>query len=492
MLARSKLSNGLKHLLSIKSVFCEYGKEGAREFNICVNSLRRCLVRVPNKTCVCHDKVPSHISNILYPKHSSASAALQNSRTLVQYFSSQAKTLKRSRKRGKNDDMEDVSILDYGSENNEEGQEEEGRFCDTKYHRDFKISMADIGKKVTVGEVVIGELNRLFNISRAEALKMVRSPQFLLVADAAILEVLHFLKEKEIEGTQLKRIQWILLQSVDNLKRKIIKLQHPLMFNTLEEGLGFCYFSEKQLSTYTNQFQMEKSDFPNHKNRVYYLADALSIPVQLVVERILRPNRILIMDLAKMNKILDVLKGHGVLAEDILCDMWIFYHNVELTRERLQLITEAGCDRPRMWMCRCTDNVFQRTCERYKSEKELLGDCKSKVEFLAKRLECSTEFITTYSAGNPGFLRVHVSKLQRQLDLLEAEGFTPEQIRQSPRVLQYSEDRLMSRINAFKEIGYKPTGVAILYKQPRKFEAFYRKLLTMKSRGLEFKNAIEE
>lgn len=55
-----------------------------------------------------------------------------------------------------------------------------------------------------------------------------------------------------------------------------------------------------------------------------------------------------------------LVTGYEVKSEDILRDLWVYYHNPVLTEERLHRATEAGCERPKLWMCRCPDYIFER------------------------------------------------------------------------------------------------------------------------------------
>ncbi|XP_037779599.1 transcription termination factor, mitochondrial-like [Penaeus monodon] len=376
----------------------------------------------------------------------------------------------------KDDEAEEENVAQNSSDVFEYNWLEDGEFFDNPYHQDRKIQPRDIGKKVSVSEPVISELNNLFGLTRAEALHLVRSPQFLLVADGAVLKTLYFLKEHDIPSKQLKRLPWILLQAEDILQVKFSKLTDPYLFKSYSDGLGFCHFTTQQIGKYQRWFSIEAAKFPDHPNRLYYLAEMMKVPVDQLTERVVKPKRILFMDLERVEHITSILQRYEVKSEDILRDLWVYYHNPVLTEERLHRATEAGCERPKLWMCRCPDYIFERTCERYQSQKELLGE-KSVIEYLAERLECEPEFIVNYARGNPGLMRAHVSKLKSQIDLLFSEGFTPKQIRASMRILLYAEKRTAERIKKLKEIGYFPSSVTVLYKTPKQFESYYQSLL---------------
>ncbi|XP_042868435.1 uncharacterized protein LOC122250839 [Penaeus japonicus] len=176
----------------------------------------------------------------------------------------------------KDDEAEEENV----AQNNSDTFEcwlEEGEFFDNPYHQGRKIQAKDVGKKVSVSEPVISELNNLFGLTRAEALHLVRSPQFLLVADGAVLRTLYFLKDHGISREQLKRLPWILLQGEDILQVKFSKLIGPYLFNSHSDGLGFCHFSVQQIGKYQKWFNVESAKFPNHPNRLYYIAERMKV-----------------------------------------------------------------------------------------------------------------------------------------------------------------------------------------------------------------------
>ncbi|KAG7161571.1 Transcription termination factor-like 2 [Homarus americanus] len=331
----------------------------------------------------------------------------------------------------------------------EESSLEEGEFFDNPYHQDRKIQWKDVGKKVNVGESVICELNRLFQINRSEALRMVRPSKFLLVSDGAILKTLYFLKDHNISSQQVQRIPWIILQSV---------------------GLGFCHFTLKKIASYQKLFMLEAADYPDHLNRIHYLADKLKVPVEQLTERVIKPKHVLTMEMKRLEHMLNILHAYGVQSEDIVSDLWVFCHNVKIAEERLQQAREVGCERPKPWICHSTPEVFERYCERYRSQKMLLGQHKDVVSYLAHRLECEPHFVAINFQRNPGLKHIHVSKLKRKLDLLFSVGFTPYDVRFCLRVLQYSEKRTLGRIEELKEVGYWPFPISLLYKTPMTFK----------------------
>ncbi|CAL4068911.1 unnamed protein product, partial [Meganyctiphanes norvegica] len=359
----------------------------------------------------------------------------------------------------------------------------DGDFSLSQSHYDRKIHSKDIGRKFTVGESVITALNNVYGIERRIALTMMRSQKFLLVADSTILQTVYFLAKRNISPVQIQRIPWLLLFTSEALESKMDLLVDPHLFESIEDGLGFCYLHQQRIQNTKTFFSYEKRLFPNHRNRLYYMAEMLEVPVPHLTERIVKPHRVMSMDFKRIVNLLDLFKSYGVTTDDILRDLWIFFHNVERTEQRLRTITEAGCTRPRLWMCRCKDEVFDKSVKHYEDKKSILGGGSiTVVEYLAEQLECPTEEIETHCATNTNLLRVRVSKMQSILEMLLAEGIKREAIRASPRILQHSEKKLKSRIDQLKALGYQPTTCPTLFKSQSKFDHFCENLRDHKFR----------
>lgn len=350
---------------------------------------------------------------------------------------------------------------------------EEGEFFDSPCHENRKSHFKDVGKQVNVHESVIHELNHLFQINHIDALRMVHSKKFLAVSDAAILKTLHYLKDINISSQQLQRIPWIMLHCSDDLQRKLRKLKEPHLFHTDSEALGFCYFTLNMIMRYQKYFMSEVKTFPHHPNRVYYLAERLEVPVELVTEKIVKTKQILTMSLNRIDHMLDILYAYGMQPEDIVPDLWVFYHQIKRVEERLQRAAQAGCKRPKPWICHATHQVFERFCERQQSQKEELTGHKDLASYLSHKLECDRYVIEVYFERNRNLERMHVSMFKKKLDLLFSVGFTPQDISSCPCVLQHSERSMVARIEELKEIGYFPFPLSLLHKS----QSGYRKIV---------------
>ncbi|XP_071519302.1 transcription termination factor, mitochondrial-like isoform X2 [Panulirus ornatus] len=325
-------------------------------------------------------------------------------------------------------------------------------------------------KEIYVGETVLQGINSLFDINREEAVTMFCSRRFLQISDKAVLKTLDFLKEHNITSHQIKRIPWILLHSEGSLQEKFAKLTEPYLFQNCSDGLGFCHFPLEQISIYQKSFMSEAAKFPYHNNRLYYLAEKLKVPVECLTEKIVKPHRILFMEMKRLEDMIDIFQRYGMHSEDILADMWVFAYCPKKAEERLQHAVDLGCQALKPWMCRCSSHIFNRYCERYHTGKLLFNKHKDITGYLSEKLQCEPQMVERLFQSNSLLKKIHITKFERVFNLLFSEGLTPEEIRSCMRVFQYSDTRTAERIQELKKIGYFPFPLIILCKTPNQFK----------------------
>ncbi|MPC34709.1 hypothetical protein E2C01_028107 [Portunus trituberculatus] len=274
-------------------------------------------------------------------------------------------------------------------------------------------------------DTAMGMLQDVFGMTHEDA-------QYILIScsvpEQDILSNLRILHQCGIGGEQVHRIPWIIGQSADVLEEKLRKIQEPFLFQQHSDGLGFCQLRLGQINTYQAHFRKEAPNFPHHPNRIYYLAERIKVPVELFSEKVGKPHRTLLLNIKRIDSFID---------------------------------------------------MFHREfCERYQSEKELLGNHKSLLSYLAERLHCEPSLLEEKFESNEILKRLHISKFSRILDLLYAEGITAQEIMSCMRVFQYSEERTAARIKELKDIGFFPFPMILLCRTPAQFKnivAMYRK-----------------
>ncbi|KAG0694203.1 Transcription termination factor, mitochondrial [Chionoecetes opilio] len=308
-------------------------------------------------------------------------------------------------------------------------------------------------------ESAMRTLQNIFALSRQDARHVLSSCCSPAITEWSILQNLHNLHECGIQGQQIYRLPWILTLKSDILCKKLVKIKEPGLFQEHSEGLGFCYLPLERMTTYQKFFRNEAHDFPNHPNRIYYLAERIQVPVELFTERIGKPHRTLSMTIRRLDSMIDMFHQFGLSPVDIVSDLWVFGYSEDKARLRLQRAVELGCTELKPWMF----------CERYQCGKELLGEHESLFSYLSERLDCDPSLLERVFQSNMVMKKVHISKFSKVLDLLFEEGITARDIRSCMRVFQYSEKRTAARINELKQLGFFPFPLILLCRTPGQF-----------------------
>lgn len=328
----------------------------------------------------------------------------------------------------------------------------------------------DMQKIAEFSKAVMGDLQNIFGLHEKDAQDVLISSHSPDITERDICHNLHSLEKCGIAGTQIKRIPWILAHKSDVLSEKLAKIKEPYLFWEHSEGLGFCYLSMEQINMYQKYFKKESPKFPSHPNRIYYLAERLKVPVELLTEKIGKAHRTLTINMQKVDSIIDLFHRYGMSSEYIVSNLRVFGSSPSKAEDRLRRLTELGCTELRPWRCRCSDKKFDKFCERYHNEKELLGEHKDLISYLSERLDCEPSILKEAFQRNTVMKSVRISKFSKILDLLFAEGITTKQISSCMKVFQYSEERTATRIKELKKIGFFPFPLIILCHTPAQFQ----------------------
>ncbi|KAK4308687.1 hypothetical protein Pmani_019638 [Petrolisthes manimaculis] len=323
--------------------------------------------------------------------------------------------------------------------------------------------------------IVLKTLEDLFDINEEKAIQMFSSKTAEEMHHADLLNTLHTLKEHDIPSHQLQRIPWIMAHSAGELKHKLQKLREPYLFLSYTDGLGFCHYPMPKISTFQKDFIREAARFPNHPNRIYYLADRLKVPVARFTEVIIKRYSLFLADIEPVEEMINIFQKYGLSSDDVMNDPWVFAYSRVKAEARLQHATSLGCHPLKPWMCRCSNKIFENYCRRYHRNSQLLEGYKSITRYLSERLECDEEEITARFHSNAVLYKVRVAKFESIINLLLNEGFTKHDIRSCMKVFQFAEKRTRVRIQEAKAVGFFPFPMQLFICTPTKFKSAIKK-----------------
>lgn len=221
-----------------------------------------------------------------------------------------------------------------------------------------------------------------------------------------------------------------------------------------------------------------------HPDRLVYLVKQLQCSEAMLGQHLHKHTPILLMDFARLQSVMELLKKHGIAAESILNDLWIFRHNLERMEARLAVLSKLAVADIRPWMLRCPENTLDKFLEKWTQRRHVLQPHRDVAGYLAERLACSAEFVRTELVErNPALLSTSPVKVKQTLDWLFEKGFTAKHVCDSPRIFEVSMDSLQTRYHQLSLCDYRPRSLHILWVEWKVFDRLLRKLKEEKKKN---------
>ncbi|KAM7295616.1 transcription termination factor, mitochondrial isoform X1 [Ixodes scapularis] len=203
------------------------------------------------------------------------------------------------------------------------------------------------------------------------------------------------------------------------------------------------------------QYVVKKLGLTGLRNQLSHMTELLASRLGLdevgALQLVEKHPCLLTQEPGRLERVLELLLGAGVSREAILKDPWVFRHNEEVMRARVERVSQAGTP-VRPWMLRCPEETLERHLERWSARRTALGPHTDTLHYLAERLRCSGAYVRFLADRNPRLLTINAPKLKQVLDLLFANGYTPEQVCLFPRVLSCSLGRLERRLGTLRAL----------------------------------------
>lgn len=114
---------------------------------------------------------------------------------------------------------------------------------------------------------------------------------------------------------------------------------------------------------------------------------------------------------------------------------------------------------------------------RHRQNKQVLGNLPSITEYLSDRLNLNILYAQAITEKHPEIKRMNITKAKNVIDYILAEEYTHMHIIRSPRILCCKLETIQKRLQAFKEINYKPSSLVILCKSQAQFDKYFKIVL---------------
>ena len=304
-------------------------------------------------------------------------------------------------------------------------------------------------------------------------------PNFNQISVNSLQNKIAFLEEKQLSSAELatKRC-WVLLTDKLSLSFGIRLLENNDLLDNIRDGKTYIFslFLGDRTSFTPLCKRIKRSDstlFSDIDERMDFFCHNLDLN-KLQFCSIVRQNFVLMTkDLNHFKSIMKLLKDNGVPNEDIIKDFWIFNHNIRTMEKRIEECKRIN--RPiKTWCLRSPDKVWYPLVDRWKQNRDSLGEDNDRRSFLKKILKCTDDDINNLLFKNSRLLEISPKKLDQMTELIYRLGYTSSDIMRVPRVLNYGFERVRKRLtDQTLTIGTEKPDLEVIFLS----EEHYKKLI---------------
>lgn len=208
-------------------------------------------------------------------------------------------------------------------------------------------------------------------------------------------------------------------------------------------------------------------------NRIDYLSHHFELPVVDLLKLLSKHSSLLTMKFNRLDNKISILKNAEISAEYIVKDLWIFNYNEELLAGRINAAKSAGVTL-KPWLLRCREGCFDSMLSKWEETQRILGGADI-ADYLAKKLECSQEYVQHMMIRNKLLKTINIPKLEQMIEFLYEKGYTPEELRVFPRIFSSSINTLNERFQVFYRVKRVRPAISQLCVSSKRFESMLQK-----------------
>lgn len=214
-------------------------------------------------------------------------------------------------------------------------------------------------------------------------------------------------------------------------------------------------------STDINDDLLFDNYFHHFHQRLKYFTNELNISSEEFCDIIHDNTYLFTYELNKLKEFTKLLIESGVDPSSIVNDINVYKHNMEILKERIEICKNS--DLPfKTWMVRSPQNTFLTTLNRHNANKRIMKDYNDHIDYLSSKLNCSKNVIMTIQKRYPRILQMSPKKMEQVIQFLNKNGYTNNQIIETPKILFHSMQTVEKRTNDLVEINLIPKVLKIL------------------------------
>lgn len=175
--------------------------------------------------------------------------------------------------------------------------------------------------------------------------------------------------------------------------------------------LPLLSLSESILKQIAQKSVNDRDCIKEFSSRFLYLSHHLELEPCQLIPAIAKHPKLLTMKFSRLENKMKILKDALIDPKYIVKDLWIFNYSEDALSNRIQAALKAGVEL-KPWMLRCSERFFQSIILKYSETQRILHG--NDVEtYLAKKLDCSTKYVSYMMERNKLLKKINIPKLEQ-------------------------------------------------------------------------------
>ncbi|KFM68461.1 hypothetical protein X975_11864, partial [Stegodyphus mimosarum] len=285
-----------------------------------------------------------------------------------------------------------------------------------------------------------------------------------------LIKVLNFLVAQGygIEDIKEKGVDYINGSNCSYLKTMLL----PEIDSDILNLLPLMSLSLTSLRLAVKRSQEDKTEIKNFPNRIAYLCYHFELSSAELIRALSKHPTLLTMKFERLEHKMNVLKNAKISPKYIAKDLWIFNYNEKLLASRIQAAEKIGIEL-KPWMLRCSKKTFESHLGKFSETQRILNG-EDVVSYLAKKLDCSKDYVIYIMDKHESLKSVNIPKIEEIINFLYEKGYTPQEVRIFPRIFCSSLNTLKKRFEEFRKLRSTLPTTAQLCTSARSFEKALR------------------
>lgn len=353
-------------------------------------------------------------------------------------------------------------------------------YCTSAQILNLDKAAGQLRRKETPKSKVIKSVQNAFSCTYEEAHTLVNDNNHLLYTVGEVsLSKLEALQDAGISLQTIKQNIWLLSFDLGEFYRYLHYIK-KWEFKDINDAVSMFKLPFKKLERYTLKMCKDSHELSGYGNRIKYFVHHIQCSEKEACEKFVKYQFMFRIDVNWVKENMKILLNVGCEPSWIFRDVQDFRYSPQFLKERAKKISELTdeviLDPVKPWMLRCKSDILERTCNIREEKHAVLSPHTSVMDFLCDQLQLSPERLELMLARHPAVRAVQVSKLKEIIDFLYLEGFSSEQIYNSPRVLCHSLVTLKERLKLLQDHGYNIKSLLTLCKNSKDFKELLQKL----------------